>query len=204
MKLNTKYVMLACILLLILLISVSWGSIIIPYSATTRSYAIFEGMETKVEFNDSVNKLLDELMKMKENDGIDIKKKIIEIRKPKNIDYNQETLKGSLKGLSNVESSKTYKLVDKFITEKMPEINDEISKNDEDEEEEEEDEDKEGFENMSNSIDMFSSAVGSLKCVKTASGLSNSMGPLCLSDSQMYLLQSRGGNSTGCDSQIGM
>jgi len=139
-------------------------------------------------------------MKMKENDGIDIKKKIIEIRKPKNIDYNQETLKSSLKGLSNVESSKTYKLVDKFITEKMPEINDEISKNDEDEE----DEDKEGFENMSNSIDMFSSAVGSLKCVKTASGLSNSMGPLCLSDSQTYLLQSRGGNSTGCDSQIGM
>jgi hypothetical protein len=200
MKLNTKYVMLACILLLILLISVSCGSIIIPYSATTRSYAIFEGMETKVEFNDSVNKLLDELMKMKENDGIDIKKKIIEIRKPKNIDYNQETLKSSLKGLSNVESSKTYKLVDKFITEKMPEINDEISKNDE----EEEDEDKEGFENMSNSIDMFSSAVGSLKCVKTASGLSNSMGPLCLSDSQIYLLQSRGGNSTGCDSQIGM
>lgn len=200
MKLNTKYVMLACILLLILLISVSCGSIIIPHSATTRSYAIFEGMETKVEFNDSVNKLLDELMKMKENDGIDIKKKIIEIRKPKNIDYNQETLKGSLKGLSNIESSKTYKLVDKFITEKMPEINDEISKNDE----EEEDEDKEGFENMSNSIDMFSSAVGSLKCVKTASGLSNSMGPLCLSDSQMYLLQSRGGNSTGCDSQIGM
>ena len=198
MKLNTKYVMLACILLLILLISVSCGSIIIPYSATTRSYAIFEGMETKVEFNDSVNKLLDELMKMKENDGIDIKKKIIEIRKPKNIDYNQETLKVSLKGLSNVESSKTYKLVDKFITEKMPEINNEISKNDEEEE------DKEGFENMSNSIDMFSSAVGSLKCVKTASGLSNSMGPLCLSDSQMYSLQSRGGNSTGCDSQIGM
>jgi len=89
--------MLACILLLILLISVSCGSIIIPYSATTRSYAIFEGLETKVEFNDSVNKLLDELMKMKENDGIDIKKKIIEIRKPKNIDYNQETLKVSLK-----------------------------------------------------------------------------------------------------------
>ena len=202
MKLNTKYVMLACILLLILLISVSCGSIIIPYSATTRSYAIFEGLETKVEFNDSVNKLLDELMKMKENDGIDIKKKIIEIRKPKNIDYNQETLKVSLKGLSDVESSNTYKLVDKFITEKMPEINDEISKNDEDEEEDEGD--QEGFENMSNSIDMFSSAVGSLKCVKTASGLSNSMGPLCLSDSQMYLLQSRGGNSTGCDSQIGM
>jgi len=202
MKLNTKYVMLACILLLILLISVSCGSIIIPYSATTRSYAIFEGLETKVEFNDSVNKLLDELMKMKENDGIDIKKKIIEIRKPKNIDYNQETLKVSLKGLSDVESSNTYKLVDKFITEKMPEINDEISKNDEEEEEEEGD--QEGFENMSNSIDMFSSAVGSLKCVKTASGLSNSMGPLCLSDSQMYLLQSRGGNSTGCDSQIGM
>jgi hypothetical protein len=157
-------------------------------------------METKVEFNDSVNKLLDELMKMKENDGIDIKKKIIEIRKPKNIDYNQETLKVSLKGLSDVESSKTYKLVDKFITEKMPEINDEISKNDEEEDEG----DQEGFENMSNSIDMFSSAVGSLKCVKTASGLSNSMGPLCLSDSQMYSLQSRGGNSTGCDSQIGM
>jgi hypothetical protein len=57
---------------------------------------------------------------------------------------------------------------------------------------------------VNGSIDVFSSAVGNQKCVKTASGLSNSMGPLCLSDKQLYLLQSRGGNSIGSDSQIGM
>jgi hypothetical protein len=64
-----------------------------------------------------------------------------------------------------------------------------------------------GFTTISGSqytIDKFSSAVGNQSCVKTASGLSNSMGALCLSEEQLYMLQSRGGNSTGRDSQIGM
>ena len=64
-----------------------------------------------------------------------------------------------------------------------------------------------GFTTMTDTvytIDKFSSAVGNQSCVKTSSGLSNSTGALCLSEEQLYLLQSRGGNSTGRDSQIGM
>ena len=52
-------------------------------------------------------------------------------------------------------------------------------------------------------IDRFSSATGSITCSKMSSGLTNSLGPLCLSKEQLYLLQSRGGNSSGRDSQIG-
>jgi hypothetical protein len=52
-------------------------------------------------------------------------------------------------------------------------------------------------------IDIFSSATGSMTCSKVSSGLTNSLGPLCLSKEQLYMLQSRGGNSTGRDSQIG-
>jgi hypothetical protein len=52
-------------------------------------------------------------------------------------------------------------------------------------------------------IDVFSIAVGSPTCVNKSSGLSNSMGSLCLTDDMKAMLQTRGGNSTGGDSQIG-
>ena len=69
----------------------------------------------------------------------------------------------------------------------------------------------EGFEGLGTSdynnnafiLDQFSSAVGSPECVGKSSGLSNSTGPLCLSEDQKRLLQTRGGNATGMDSQIG-
>lgn len=57
---------------------------------------------------------------------------------------------------------------------------------------------KEGFSEKPS--DVFSSAKGNQSC---SSGLTNSMGALCLSEEQLYLLRSRGGNSTGRDSQIG-
>ena len=43
---------------------------------------------------------------------------------------------------------------------------------------------------------------GSLDCGARSAGLSNSKGPLCLSDGQLTLLNTRGGNATH-DSQIG-
>jgi len=52
-------------------------------------------------------------------------------------------------------------------------------------------------------FDMFSGTPGSSDCNSKSSGLSNSKGGLCLSDSQMKLLQSRGGNAEGGNFQIG-
>lgn len=52
-------------------------------------------------------------------------------------------------------------------------------------------------------IDKFSGTKGSIDCDIISSGLSNSKGGLCLSDSQQQLLRTRGGNATGGDSQIG-
>jgi hypothetical protein len=195
MKLNMKYVIFGSVLLLVLLISMASACGAMPYSATTRSYATFEGLETKTEFDASVNKLLDDLEKLGENDE-SIKQKIKEIRSIDDSGYDKKVLKASLKGLTDVESSDMYKQIKKFIQEKL-------SDQEEMKVKEEEVNVKEGFENRSQSIDIFGTAVGNQNCVKTASGLSNSMGALCLSDEQLYMLQSRGGNSTGRDSQIG-
>ena len=196
MKLNMKYVIFGSVLLLVLLISMASACGAMPYSATTRSYATFEGLETKTEFDASVNKLLDDLEKLGENDE-SIKQKIKEIRSIDDSGYDKKVLKASLKGLTDVESSDMYKQIQKFIQDKLSDQEEMKVK------EEEEMKVKEGFENRSQSIDIFGTAVGNQNCVKTASGLSNSMGALCLSDEQLYMLQSRGGNSTGRDSQIG-
>ncbi len=51
-------------------------------------------------------------------------------------------------------------------------------------------------------LDMFSNAVGRLDC-KNSSGLSNSRGPLCLSDEHINLLKTRGGNIGKCNAEIG-
>jgi len=75
----------------------------------------------------------------------------------------------------------------------------------------EDEEEQEGFRGLGTSdynnnmfiLDQFSSAVGSAECAGKSSGLSNSKGPLCLSDDQKRLLQTRGGNASGMDSQIG-
>ena len=51
------------------------------------------------------------------------------------------------------------------------------------------------------SLDQFANTPGSLSCV--GSGYSNSQGSLCLTDANIQSLKTRGGNSTGRDSQIG-
>lgn len=47
-------------------------------------------------------------------------------------------------------------------------------------------------------LDQYASAQGSLseQCTSTASGMSNSMGHLCLDQTQLQLLRTRGGNQT--------
>jgi len=52
-------------------------------------------------------------------------------------------------------------------------------------------------------LDKFSGVKGDSKCFGQSSGLSNSMGSLCLGDDLTKLLQTRGGNQTGGPMQIG-
>uniref|UniRef100_A0A6C0DLI4 Uncharacterized protein n=1 Tax=viral metagenome TaxID=1070528 RepID=A0A6C0DLI4_9ZZZZ len=52
-----------------------------------------------------------------------------------------------------------------------------------------------------NKLDVFSEAEGKKDCKGV--GLTNSLGNLCLNDVQKKLLTTRGGNSTGKDSEIG-
>ncbi len=56
-----------------------------------------------------------------------------------------------------------------------------------------------------NNVDTYSTAPGGMaqQCVNNSNGMSNSMGYLCLDPTQLKLLTTRGGNQTGCSSQIG-
>lgn len=55
-------------------------------------------------------------------------------------------------------------------------------------------------------LDAFGGSQSNLsaQCQNTSSGLSNSMGYLCLNQNQLNLLTTRGGNQTGGCSQVGM
>ena len=52
-------------------------------------------------------------------------------------------------------------------------------------------------------LDIFSQVEGKLSCGPVSSQLHNSRGGLCLNADQHKILQTRGGNATGGDSQIG-
>jgi hypothetical protein len=54
-----------------------------------------------------------------------------------------------------------------------------------------------------NNLDIYSRAKGDQKCLFQSSGMSNSMGPLCLDEKMNSLLQTRGGNQTGSSAVIG-
>ena len=53
------------------------------------------------------------------------------------------------------------------------------------------------------SIDKFSEVKGDPSCFGKSSGLSNSMGSLCLDSNMAKMLQTRGGNQTGAPMEIG-
>ena len=55
-----------------------------------------------------------------------------------------------------------------------------------------------------NKIDKFSDVTGDPKCFGKSSGLSNSMGSLCLNDDLERLLRTRGGNQTSGPDKIGV
>ena len=53
-----------------------------------------------------------------------------------------------------------------------------------------------------NILDIFSQDEGSASCIGDSNGLHNSKGGLCLTNDQKKLLQSRGGNATGCPDKL--
>ena len=256
MKLNMKYVIFGCVLLLVILItSTTCGAM--PYSDTTRSYATFEGFTIaeinilKRDFDKKIRELLTALggiLSEVEKEYLRVADIKIEnlLRRPS---YSITDVETSLRDIMSKLSptSDGYKKIDVFINDfikpikekseimenrsvnnsiqdQAEKLNDALEKvsvvqqriNDEQDKKEREAAitkrqshiiTKQGFTTISasnTSIDKYSSAVGNQRCVKTASGLSNSTGALCLSEEQLYLLQSRGGNSSGKDSQIGM
>jgi hypothetical protein len=54
-----------------------------------------------------------------------------------------------------------------------------------------------------NSLDKFSEVKGDPSCFGKSSGLSNSMGSLCLDNNLSEMLRTRGGNQTGASMEIG-
>lgn len=63
-----------------------------------------------------------------------------------------------------------------------------------------------GSENIpNNSLDIYSNAKGDLssQCQNVSSNLTNSKGHLCLDANQLKMLTTRGGNQSGCGSQVG-
>jgi hypothetical protein len=52
-------------------------------------------------------------------------------------------------------------------------------------------------------VSIFSDVKGDPSCKKNSSGLSNSRGALCLDETHINLLRTRGGNQTGLPVQIG-
>ena len=236
MKLNMKYVIFGCVLLLVILLTMATSCGAMPYSASKRSYALFEGFdvdELKREFDSNLTYFLKTLSSKSgsiDNEFMEDEMTMIEkIRKNKN--YNVKMIEKQLNLAAGKfgDESNTHKMIKEFINDKLQPIIDSANASERD---------AlivstktvpappakpvtdttttatavdvpvvQGFTTMTDTvytIDKFSSAVGNQSCVKTSSGLSNSTGALCLSEEQLYLLQSRGGNSTGRDSQIGM
>lgn len=54
-----------------------------------------------------------------------------------------------------------------------------------------------------NNLDIYSTAKGDASCLYKGSGMSNSMGTLCLSGDMTKMLQTRGGNQTGSPALVG-
>ena len=209
MKLNTKHVIFGCVLLLVLLLIMSASCGAMPYESVTRPYAFFEGLTTveldtlKRDFDKSTNELLGKLDAIL-SDADKTKYNLNAIRTKGSYDAKQVKMFVDKVMHKADKSTESYKLLQTYIETKLQPMLDVGDTEVEVDVPHPKEKTKEGFTAESkNSLDIFINAVGNQKCSSKASGMSNSMGALCLSEEQLYLLQSRGGNSTGRDSQIG-
>jgi len=173
MKITTQLVILAVVLLIVIMLSLSYFAVeVMPYSpsAIFSKQFIYEGMEgddkkdstetdkTKPKSDDA--KLAEELVKIMEESKKSEPKKEEELKKD---EAKKEEAK-KVEGFQGLQPS--------------PYVNEQ-------------------------NIDPFGQTPGSLECDARSSGLHNSKGGLCLTKEQLNLLKTRGGNSTGGDFQIG-
>ena len=173
MKITTQLVILAVVLLIVIMLSLSYFAVeVMPYSpsAIFSKQFVYEGMEDnekkestetdKPKPKSDDEKLAEELAKLME-----------ESKKSEAPKKDEEPMKE--------ESKETPKKVEGFQgLQAYPYVSE-------------------------TKIDPFGQTPGSLECDARSSGLHNSKGGLCLTKEQLNLLKTRGGNSTGGDFQIG-
>ena len=187
MKITTQLVILAVVLLIVIMLSLSYFAVeVIPYSPSTifSKQFVYEGMEN------------DDKKESSETDK----------SKPKSDDIKlAEELAKLMEETKKTEPKKSESKKDESKK-------DESKKDESKKDESNKDEPKkvEGFQGLQPSpyvnettIDPFGQTPGSLECDARSSGLHNSKGGLCLTKEQLNLLKTRGGNSTGGDFQIG-
>lgn len=191
------------LILVILLMTMSDN--IVPYarSSSTLNEYVYEGMTNK----SSINKDIIEIIEARPDE--DLTKRLLHVvkkpntRKRGNDTYSLSTVLGIIKQYKNP----SYPILIQKLEERINETAENPSKIELDEDTMTTKPKEEAFTNISDipvkTIDVFSTSVGSPTCVGKSSGLSNSTGALCLSDNMTQMLQTRGGNSTGPDSQIG-
>lgn len=191
------------LILVILLMTMSDN--IVPYarsSSTLNEYA-YEGMTTK----SSINKDILDILEARPDE--DLTKRLLHVvkkpntRKKGNDTYSLSTVLEIVK----LYKEPPYPILIQKIESRINETAEKPNKIEVDIDAMTTKPKEEAFTNLSDipvqTIDVFSTSVGSPTCVGKSSGLSNSTGSLCLTDNMMQMLQTRGGNSTGHDSQIG-
>jgi len=179
MKITTQLVILAVVLVIVIMLSLSYFAVeVMPYSPSTifSKQFVYEGME-----NDSDNKKTESSSSSSETDK----------PKPKTDDEKlAEELAKLMEETKKAEPKTTEPNKDESKKEEPKKV-----------------EGFQGlqpspYENE-RTIDPFGQTPGSLQCDSRSSGLHNSRGGLCLTKEQLNLLKTRGGNSTGGDFQIG-
>jgi hypothetical protein len=173
MKITTQLVILAGVLLIVIMLSLSYFAVeVIPYSpsAIFSKQFVYEGMED----NEKKESTETDKPKPKSDDeklAQELAKLMEESKKSEAPKKDEEPMKE--------ESKETPKKVEGFQgLQASPYVNE-------------------------TTIDPFGQTPGSLECDARSSGLHNSKGGLCLTKEQLNLLKTRGGNSTGGDFQIG-
>lgn len=179
MKCDAKCIIFGCVLMLVVILMLTSASVVTPYARTmsTLDEHAYEGFVTVDSIKTDIKTAKDALMDF----SVDVSN---------NAEFSK---------LRTVFTETADKIVAMISNEEVNEKDGATQK-------------KESFTNLNGTdyasvdpqtIDVFSIAVGSPTCVNKSSGLSNSMGSLCLTDDMKAMLQTRGGNSTGGDSQIG-
>jgi hypothetical protein len=183
MKCDAKCIIFGCVLMLVVILMLTSASVVTPYARTmsTLDEHAYEGFVTVDSIKNHVKAAKDALKDF----SVDVSN---------NAEFSK---------LRTVFTETADKIVAMISNEEVNEKDGATQKKKDE---------KESFTNLNGTdyasvdpqtIDVFSIAVGSPTCVNKSSGLSNSMGSLCLTDDMKAMLQTRGGNSTGGDSQIG-